>query len=185
MKKSALFLGVLAAILFTSCEDLMNQLGVDIESDVYEAELIIPATNDSVFVVSQIIATDDINAILEEKGYDETAIVNYIEIKEATVEVMKDSPIEDLSAIDDGSAAISSDSKSKQTVCSMVNNGAEVTKVAFTVDSDIDVEGYLSDSELEYELTGNLNKPLEDDLKLIVKIKFGLNVNAAAALGAY
>lgn len=180
MKRGIIITGIvlLGATLLTSCEDLLNELGIIVESDYYETEIIIPPTSDGEYYLADAIMKADIEQALEDAGEDRAAIIKYITVSEAWVIVNENSPIADLSVVDAVIGSIAAEGYDSDTVAFAENNGAAVTEIELEV-NPIDVALYLESESFAYAVHGKLNGPLTDTLKLTARLKFDIAIQGA------
>lgn len=182
MKKLAFISLVAVGSLFmVSCDDLLSDLGFDINSDYYETEFVIPAVDSGEYMIVEEFVTDELKEILEEKGYDPESIINYVKVKSVVFEVAEDSPVEDFSSIDVMEAYLYTDALKDTRIAADTNNGAAVTSISFGV-VNTDVADYLYEEKVFCIGRALINSPLEDELKIKAKIQFKINIELLEVL---
>ena len=182
MKKLAFVLLVaVGGIVLTSCDELFPGLGLDIQSDTYETEFVIPPTDGGEFMAVEEVVTDELKAMIETQGYDPESIINFVKVKSIVFEVAEDSPVQDFSAIDVFESYLYTDALKDTKIAADTNNGAAVTSINLGV-VNTDVVDYLNEEKVMCIGRAFLNSPLEDELIIKAKIQFNINIQAVAAL---
>ena len=182
MKKFAfIFLIGIGFTFLMGCDSLLGDLGINVLSDYYETELTIPATDAGEYVISELVNSEDIETIIEENGYDPSSLINYVHVKNLVFEVMNESAVKDFSSVDLFEAFLSTDNLGETKIASDTNNGATTTAIDLNV-LTTDVADYLNEEEIYCVGKALLNSPLTEDLKIKVKVRFEINIQAMEAL---
>jgi hypothetical protein len=180
MKTKGIFtVGLLAGTFLTSCDELnsmLDEFGLTINTHYYEVEMIIPPSPAGLDITMQQIMENDIQQTLQDQGYG-NATVKSIKVADASLQVMEDSNVPNLNAIESISANISTDNVPEVTFLSCVNTVPDATVLPFESDNT-ELSSYLEDPQYILTVHGILKEDITDTLHIkgLVKYQIALDV---------
>ena len=167
-----------AALLFgTACEemgDMFSDYGVKTTSDYYSIELAIPPAPAGVQVYVHTLMQSDIESMLS--AYSESEVtVNKIEVLDAFIEVMEESNIPNLNAVESITTSISTSMLEEQIIASCTNTLSDADRLPMEVEP-VDIAGYMGASEYYLTNYGMLREATTDTLWIRGQIRYQLSL---------
>jgi hypothetical protein len=171
MKRKIFLAWVGAAVMVSSCDQLLDQATVT-DSGNYNTELtIVPgALGDHLYV--QKLVEADLQQMIADNGHTGVT-VKRINITSAIIEITPDSRIRNFNAINVLNAIIETDLLPADTIATYVNTIIGAT--ALTLDPmSVDVADYLGSSQYALAIDGTLKEALTDTLKVNFKVTYDI-----------
>ena len=174
MKINKLFFGTIivgTAIGLTSCEDLMNQFGMTINSDVYEIERTIEPQPAGTYEYIESAIASEIEKVLDENGRTLEELES-VDVSMVTLEILDEGlTFEAFKSFE----FVLSTSQVAEKVVAYIDNIPDTAKFLTLNIDPINVMDYITADEFNIKLIAVQDKDLTDTLNILGKVKFGLN----------
>jgi hypothetical protein len=168
-----LLMGIVAMILFTSCEELTNMLdefGMTVNTEYYEVDLLIPPAPAGTEMTVQHVMENDIEQTLQSEGYG-NATIKGIKVIDASIKVQENSQVSTLNAIESVISNISTNNLPAVTLLTCTNNQPDASSLPMESDA-ADVSNFMQNSEYNLATLGRLKETLSDTLRIQILIKY-------------
>ncbi len=170
MKTKIYVVLIIVAAIFSSCDQIMDQMAVTTDSGSYTTELSIAPASQGDHLYVQKLVEADLKEMLAEHGFT-GAIVKKINVTSAIVSIAPNSTVRNFNSINVLNAIIEMDSLPADTIATYTNTIANATSL--TLDPlSVDVADYLGAEEYSLAIDGTLKEPLTDTLKVNFKVVY-------------
>ena len=165
---------VACTILLTSCEELVDQLGFDVNTGYYETEIVVPPTLANTPLLFEQLLEVDIDSIIDAQQKS-GVIVKSIEVAGVLLEIQAGSKVPDFNALDEVEVFLSTRELSKEAIASYTNNTMDASSLLLDPVS-LDVSEYLEQSPYTLTTSATLKQDLADTLRFSFKIKYKIEM---------
>lgn len=176
--KTYLIIGV-ALIAFTSCEDVLNNLGATFESDYYTYQMIVPPSKAGDTLSQSVDIKSDFNDVLKQKGYANDSVQD-VYLTDVQIDVNDQSMVTNLDAIKSVKISMSSDSYPEKVVAEKENNLKSATQLPLTL-PQVNIANYLKEVSYKVNLQGIIGQDMNSILVINVKIKYKVDLKLAVS----
>ncbi len=171
---------VALSLLYTSCEGLFDELGIDFDSDYVVVEFTIPPVSDTgYYSFPSEEVTTNIDSLLEAKGMTEDDILS-VTIKDIILEI-KDGA-ENFDAFSYVEASVLFDSEEmKFAYLDTIPKGVSALDCKYIND---DLSPYVMVPEFQLVAGGQVIAPIEEIMTITGKVKFTVQTSVSSALSS-
>lgn len=164
---------IMVALLSSSCDELLDDLGFDITTDYYEFEITILPTLAGEQVFSEEVFPNDLDSIIDANGQN-IADLNEVFVRDAKIEIMNKGEGKNFDAF----ASITAEGVfgNKVTELAIANNIQDgVDQLIFDV-TDENLTEFLNEQEYQLKVKGYLDQELTDTLVVKGKIRYDVGL---------
>lgn len=178
MNTKKLIYGLLFAglvIVFSSCEDFMNQFGISLNSDVYEIERTVDPQPAGTYEYIESAIVSAIEALVEENGHtlEEMESVN---VNRVTLEIIDEGKT--FEAFESFEFVLSSN-EVDEVVVAFIDDIPDTANFLNLNISSIDVMNYVTSETFNIKLISVQDKEILEPLNILGKVSFSLNLGLA------
>lgn len=159
-----------AVIFYSSCESLMDQFGVPVDSGYYEFEMIIPPTGAGEELLIENELPGEVDEILTENNQS-GATVKSVVVKEASVRINENSRVSNFNAIESFYITLLTGGVSSDTIASVLNNSEDAVELPMET-GEINVAEFLESDEYSLFIHGALAEEIADTLLVTGRVRY-------------
>jgi hypothetical protein len=172
--KKVLLLSVISGLMlvsFSSCEDLLNQIGVTINSDYTYVDFNVNPDKAGTFFETVDVEESNLDSIIEAEGQN-IGELNSVKIKDAGIQVTDNG---NLDAFESFKITIEAAGKDPVTVAEVTTVPDGISEIALTKEA-VDLSEYLKSDQYTIKVKTVLDQDLETQRSMRAKVRFEIKV---------
>ncbi len=160
------------AIILNSCEDLLNQAGLNLFSDYQDVEFTIEPMAAGEYSIVETMDAINVDSIISDS---DAPNVEELVLHEATLEIKNQGGTQNFDAFESFEAIVASDAFSEITVASITNIPDGLDKLTLDI-IDTNLINYVDGEEYTLKVRSVLDKELTDTINILGKVKYKIKV---------
>jgi hypothetical protein len=172
MKKGIIVLAAASLwFAFSACEDLLNKVGVTINSDYTTIDFTVNPDQAGAYFETVQVVDSDLDSLIEAEGQN-IGELNSVKIKEAGIQVMDGGNLDPFESF---LITLEAPGKAVVTVAEVMSVSAGLTEIPL-VNEEVDLTDYLESDQYTIKVKTVLDQDLETPRMLRAKVRFAIKV---------